>query len=492
MPPPVKLAIIGGGPSAFYVASRLLSLLPLNDTVSPPLRVHMYDRLWAPHGLVRYGVAPDHPEVKNCTHKFDMTATDPRFRFFGNVNVGSTPFHSIPHALHLPLTSILNNYSHLLFATGCTLPTLHPAISPSAYCIPALSLVHWYTQHPSHSSPPALDKISHLTLIGQGNVSLDIARILLTSPSVLRQYDVPEHVLEVLSRSTVKHVSIVGRRGPLEAAFTTKELREMINLPEASMIPIEPALLTPPPGVTPTRQQRRTLELLQKGSKNPPGSTPKSWSLDFYRSPTGLAPPSTASASDMASLTLAHTRLDPATSRAVPTGETSTLPTSLVVTSLGFHADPETAFFDPAMRHLRSSAGRITSSEGLALKNIYASGWAANGANGVLASTMIDAYAVTGTILSDIVPPSEAVKITSATSVLPMGIAPDKMLNPHPDLDGLPSEIVHGINDGMVIQYDDWKVIDAEEVRRGEALGKERERMGWKEALSFLTLSAPS
>ncbi|KAG1855547.1 hypothetical protein C8R48DRAFT_776428 [Suillus tomentosus] len=183
--------------------------------MSPPLRVHMYDRLWASHGLVRYGVAPDHPEVKNCANKFDATATDPRFRFFGNVNVGSMPLNSIPYALRLPLTSILNNYSHLLFAIGLYYAHLDPAIPPSP-------------------PPPALDKITHLTLIGQGNVSLDIARILLTSPSVLRQYDVPEHVLEVLSRSTVKHVSIVGRRGPLEAAFTTKELREMINLPEAS------------------------------------------------------------------------------------------------------------------------------------------------------------------------------------------------------------------------------------------------------------------
>lgn len=370
------------------------------------------------------------------------------------------------------------------------MPTQHPAIPPSVYCVSALSLVHWYTQHPSQPPPPALDKISHLTLIGQGNVSLDIARILLTSPSVLRQYDVPEHVLEVLSRSTVKHVSIVGRRGPLEVAFTTKELREMINLPEASMVPIEPTLLTPPSGVTLTRQQRRTLELLQKGSKNLPGSTPKSWSLHFYRSPASLTPPSSASALDTANLTLAHTRIDPATSRAVPTGETSTLPTSLVITSLGFHADPETAFFDPALRHLRSSAGRITSSEGSTLKNIYASGWAANGAKGVLASTMIDAYAAASTILSDIVQSSETAT-TTAPPPPEIGMASDELLNHRPDLDALPSEIVHGIKDGMVTQYDDWKVIDAEEVRRGEALGKERERMSWEEALSFISRVRP-
>ncbi|KIJ61327.1 hypothetical protein HYDPIDRAFT_96809 [Hydnomerulius pinastri MD-312] len=489
---PVKLAIVGGGPSAFYVASRLLSLLPQSDPKSPFLRVHMFDRLWAPHGLVRYGVAPDHPEVKNCTNKFDTAATDPRFRFFGNVNVGSTPLSSIPHALSLPLPALLRNYTHLLFATGCTLPTLHPAIPPSQYCIPALSLVHWYTQHPSNPPTPSLENLTHVTLIGNGNVSLDIARILLTSPSVLQKYDVPQHVLDVLSRSAVKHVSIVGRRGPLEAAFTNKELREMMTLPEASMVPLDPTLLVPPEGTTPTRQQRRTLELLQKGSQNTFGSTPKTWSLDFYRSPTSLVPPPSSSPADMAQLTLAHTHLDPSTNRAVPTGETSSLSTSLVVTSLGFRADPSTSFFDPSSDHLSAHAGRIVSPGGTPLKNVYASGWGANGAKGVLATTMRDAYAVADTVLSDIVPGAGGVETTPGGdhSGVGMEVAGDLMLNPNPHPEDPPEEIERGIKDGLVTQYEDWRAIDAEEVRRGEVLGKERERMGWEEARRFIGSSS--
>ncbi|KAH7927159.1 FAD/NAD(P)-binding domain-containing protein [Leucogyrophana mollusca] len=417
-----------------------------------------------------------------------MTAKDPRFRFFGNVNVGSTPLSSIPHALSLPLPSLLKNYTHLLYATGCALPTLHSAIPPSAYCIPALSLVHWYTQHPAHPPPPPLDKITHVTLIGNGNVSLDIARMLLTSPSVLAKYDVPQPVLEILSRSSVKHVSIVARRGPLEAAFTMKELREMINLPEASMVPIDPSLLIPPPEATLTRQQKRTLDLLQKGSKNPPGSTTKTWSLEFFRSPTGLTPPSPSSPASMAQLTLAHTHLDTTSGRAVPTGETSSLSTSLVITSLGFHADPETSFFDPALNHLRSLAGRIISPSGSALKNVYASGWAANGAKGVLATTMMDAYAVADTILSDITPGTENVETTPASSFPEMDMSSgDLMLNPYPHPEHPPPEIEQGIKDGLVTQYKDWKAIDTEEVRRGEAMGKERERMGWEEARRFLS-----
>lgn len=484
---PAKLAIVGGGPSAFYVASRLLSLLPHGDPSSPFLRVHMFDRVWAPHGLVRYGVAPDHPEVKNCTHKFDATALDPRFRFFGNVNIDCDGLLPVPSALSIPISSLFSNYTHLLFATGCPLPAFHPAIPPSRYCTPAISFVHWYTRHPSKPLPPALDSFTHLTLIGNGNVSLDIARILLTNPSVLEKYDLPEQVLDVLFRSAIRHVSIIGRRGPLQAAFTNKELRELMNLPEAAMVPIDPSVLAPPDGTTLTRQQRRTLELLQKGSQKAYGTTSKSWSLEFYRSPTSLSSPSLASPTDMSQLTLAHTRVDPATGRAVLTGETSTLFTSVVVTSLGFRAEPTALFLDPSVNHLRTHAGRILFADGAAVPNVYASGWAANGAKGVLASTMMDAYAVADTILSDITPGKERIQSTAASEYSSNEKSPGLMLNPRPHPEDPPKEVAQGIKDGTVIQYEDWKAVDAEETRRGEIRGKERERMSWEDAKAFLT-----
>jgi adrenodoxin-NADP+ reductase len=430
--------------------------------------------------------------TQNCTHKFDEAAEDLRFRFFGNVNVGD-PQKPIPHTVQLPLASVFKNYTHVLFATGCTLPTLHSALPPTSYCIPALSLVHWYTQHPSRPLPPPLEKLSHVSLIGNGNVSLDIARILLTSVSVLEKYDVPTSVLDLLSRSQVKHVSIFGRRGPLEAAFTMKELREMINLPEASMVPIEPALLEPIPDVPLTRQQSRILQLLKKGSKNTLGTTPKSWSLDFFRSPTNLSPPMTDSS--LARLTLAHTTVDPTHARAIPTGDSTTITTSMVVTSLGFHGEPASSFYDPALGHLRSVSGRIVSSSGRALKNVYASGWAATGAKGVLASTMLNAYAVADTILSDWMPEGELVSTTPTSPPSGQSTVDDDIAeivlssNPHPE--NPPQEILDGMKDGLVTEYQDWKKIDAEEVRRGEILGKERERMEWAEAQAFLSSREP-
>ena len=291
--------------------------------------------------------------------------------------------------------------------------------------------------------------------------------MLLTDVKVLSQYDVPKPVLDVFSRSTVKHVSIIGRRGPLEAAFTIKELREMINLPEASMIPLNPSLLTtpqpPPPSNSPTRQQSRILQLLQKGSKNQHGTTSKTWSLDFFRSPIGLIPPS---ANSSAQLSLSHTTLDPQTNRAVPTGEISTLPTDLVITSLGFHGEPSAMYYDPSLGHLRNVSGRIIDHAGTIFNNVYTSGWAATGAKGVLASTMMNAYGVADTIISDWVLNGR-----------------DKALNLD---DEPPEEVQTALKEGLVTNYADWKKIDEEEVRRGEAIGKERERMGWVEASKFL------
>jgi adrenodoxin-NADP+ reductase len=327
--------------------------------------------------------------------------------------------------------------------------------------------------------------MDHVTIIGQGNVALDIARMLLASPSELSQYDVPESVLELLSRSAVKHVSIVGRRGPYEAAFTTKELRELMNLPEASMIPLEPSLLQPRPGATVSRQQSRIIQLLQKGSKNTPGTTPKTWSLDFFRSPLGLAQPSPAGADAHARLTLAHTELDDA-GRARATSHTSVLPTSLVVTSLGHRSEPTHPHYDPALGHVRNVGGRVIDANGQALRHVYTSGWAAMGARGVLASTMLDAHMVADAIIADSLPRTQ--ETTSVTPRATPDIGPDavRVMNGDPNPDAVPAEIASALHAGLVTTYEDWKLVDAEEVDRGQKVGKERERMGWAQASAFL------
>ncbi|KAL1742887.1 hypothetical protein HDZ31DRAFT_83815 [Schizophyllum fasciatum] len=468
----MKLAVVGGGPSAFYVASRMLQLLP--QQVAPSLRIHLYDRLWAPHGLVRYGVAPDHPEVKNCVHKFAETASDPRLRFFGNVNISAShndppPF---PHAVNLPILSLFENYSHLLFSSGAPIPRAHgslPAASP--HVLPALSLVHWYTAHPSRPQVPDLSKIEHVSIIGNGNVAMDIARMLLSPLEHLYPYDIPLPVLDALRHSAVKHVSIIGRRGPFEAACTAKELRELLTLPNASMRPLEPALFDT--AGKPTRQQARIMQLMQKGSAQTYGTTPRTWSFDFFRQPAGL----TESPGARPELQLEHTRVDPATGRAATTGEHSAQPTDLVVTSLGFRAEAPLPVAGGALDAV-AALGHLDTLPGgrvRGLKGVYASGWAANGARGVLASTMMDAYAVAATLVGDY----NAAQGTRQ----PTGEPADAESTP-------PGEIVEAEREGRVLGYEQWRLIDEEETRRGKALGpdreKERERMNWEEVQAFL------
>ncbi|KAI0256248.1 FAD/NAD-P-binding domain-containing protein [Lactifluus subvellereus] len=436
--------------------------------------------LWAPHGLVRYGIAPDHPEVKNCTHKFDQAAEDPRLHFFGNVQVGPQTLPAIPHVFPISLPALKSHYTHLLFSTGCAIPNLHSALPPSDRVIPALSLVHWYTQHPSRPAPPPLHRTEH------GNVALDVARMLLTPPAVLEKYDVPASVLDVLHRSAVRHVSIVGRRGPLQAAFTTKELRELMTLQGASMIPLAPELLAPPPTSTKlSRQHARILQLLRQGSpamaRPPsPAAGTKSWSLDFFRSPMGVVEDG-----QRMTLSLAHTALDEH-SRAVPIGAMSSLYTDLVVTALGHHMDPSAVYYDPALGYLRTDHGRVLDGAGQALRGVYASGWAATGARGVLAATLIDAYAVADTILADYHDDDDGRGAVSAP-LEGEAYSNDVLVAEDVDLECVPREVKEGIKERRVMEYDQWKKIDAEEVRRGTEMGKERERMGWEEAHEFLT-----
>ena len=300
--------------------------------------------------------------------------------------------------------------------------------------------------------------------------------MLLSRPEDLGRYDIPERVLTHLAKSVVKRVSIIGRRGPYEVAFTAKELRELLDLPGVVMDRLPPEILQPKEGLKPTRQQSRIVSLLQRGSKETlkgPGEDFKSWSLEFFRSPTGVATTSNPVSSNL-ELSLAHTTLDP-NKKAVPTGATSILPTDLIITSLGHRSEPTAHWYDPGLGHVRNTSGRVVDERGNVLKNVYTSGWASTGAKGVLATTMMNAYDVAQTLLSDARDP-----VPEARTVMSEGVKGTT-------LDELPEEVKGGLETSRVITHDTWKRIDEEEIRRGGALrGKERERMEWNEVGQYL------
>lgn len=300
--------------------------------------------------------------------------------------------------------------------------------------------------------------------------------MLLSRPEDLRRCDISERVFTHLAKSTVKRVSIVGRRGPYEVAFTAKELRELLDLPGVVMDPLPPDMLQPKEGSKPTRQQSRIVSLLQRGSKETvkgPDEGFKSWSLEFFRSPTGVVSTPNSVSSNL-ELSLAHTTLDP-NNKAVPTGVTSVLPTDLVITSLGQRSEPTAHWYDPGLGHVRNVSGRVIDERGNVLKNVYTSGWASTGAKGVLATTMMNAYDVAQTLLSDAQDPIPEAKPVMSEEVKEV------------ILDELPEEVKDGLGMLRVITHDSWKRIDEEEIRRGTALrGKERERMEWNEVEQYL------
>ena len=370
-----------------------------------------------------------------------------------------------------------------------------------------------------------------------GNVALDVARILLRSVNRLEHgeppdpsakakehtlppgmgYDLPNPVLSLLRRSTVKHVSILGRRGPLEAAFTAKELREMVGLEGVGMRRIREGVLEGARMGKVSRQQGRILQLLEKANNEDIVEKEKSWSLEFFRSPMNVrvASPDAVHGRKL-ELDVSHTKLEQVDSGlvAVPTGETSVIATDMAVTSLGFEpekgdvydqlVDIARAKTSPEAKPSIPRSGRIqTDSQGrvllppsangqpTVLKNVYASGWASMGARGVLAATMADAYGVAESIVRDYTTSIEGVSSNPNEGTSEGGSGSTlQVTNPTPESNFAPPKaVVDGLkadSTPFVVSYQDWKRVDEEEVRRGGLVGKERERMGWSEVVDFL------
>ncbi len=271
---PIRVAVIGSGPAGFYAAGHLLK------ASGDRLEVDMIERLPTPWGLVRSGVAPDHPKIKSVTRVYEKTAAHPRFRYFGNVTFGE----------HVSREEMLERYHAVVYATG----------SPSdrALGIPgedlpgshaATEFVGWYNGHPDFTDLEVdLLSAERAVIIGNGNVALDVARMLVLAPEELAPTDTADHALEVLARSSVREVQVLGRRGPAQAAFTNPELIELADLKEADVIvdqaELERALAVEDPNVETTA--RRNVEILRDYASKEPHGRPKRIVLRFLLSPT--------------------------------------------------------------------------------------------------------------------------------------------------------------------------------------------------------------
>ncbi|KAG4435686.1 hypothetical protein IFR05_008821 [Cadophora sp. M221] len=404
---PFRMAVIGSGPAGFYTAYKVMS--KIENSV-----VDMYEQLPVPFGLVRFGVAPDHPEVKNCQDKFEEVAESPRFNFVGNISIGT-------QAGALPLRSLLPHYDAILFAYGASRDralgiegedTLKGIYSARAF-------VGWYNGLPEYSElAPDLTLGEEAVVIGQGNVALDVARILLQDPEILKETDITTNAIQTLRRSKVKRVRVVGRRGPMQGAFTIKEARELMKFPSVAFHPVDTSLI--PADITKLpRPTKRIMEVLRKGSGASVSTSPKSWSLDFCLSPKYFAP-STESPTRLGSISFEKTTLDPDAfslgAKAVGAGEVVDVPASLAFRSIGYKSEPLSEFSELGIPFNDRSGiipndhlGRVVNDapdwtdekRTKHLPGMYCAGWVKRGPTGVIASTMEDAFSTADSIAMD-------------------------------------------------------------------------------------------
>ncbi|KAH8424797.1 NADPH-adrenodoxin reductase [Aspergillus melleus] len=478
---PYRVAIVGSGPAGFYAAYRLLG--KVDNAV-----VDMYEKLPVPFGLVRYGVAPDHPEVKNCEEKFTEVAQSPRFNFIGNIELGRS----------LSLQSLKPHYDAILFSYGAPkdkeLGIRGERGTPNVYS--AREFVGWYNGLPEHRDlSPDLTAGEDAVIVGQGNVALDVARILLSDVDALRKTDIADYALDELARSKINRVRVVGRRGPLQAAFTIKELRELLQLPGVSFDPI-PRKLFPPDEVMAAlpRAQKRLVQLLAKGSTNDPASSTKSWALDFLLSPEYLNvspfPPN-----QLSHVKFSCNELDPSdphspSAKVIPKylpnkqRRQANIPANTFFRSVGYKSLPLNGLDDLGIQFDTNRGvipndgfGRVTSPKNTGdneelpdgslishLPGLYCAGWVKRGPTGVIATTMTDAFTTADAIAADLTSKSQASLLNSPDQSTGLG------------WEGVRPEVRRrGL---QATSWEDWQRIDAAERDRGQSQGRSRVKFG--------------
>ncbi|KAI0909344.1 hypothetical protein F4823DRAFT_444355 [Ustulina deusta] len=463
---PFRMAVVGSGPAGFYTSYRVMSRIQ-------QAKVDMFEALPVPFGLVRFGVAPDHPEVKNCQDKFEEVASSPNFTFIGNVAIGNPGDHF--QGCTIPLASVMRHYDAVVFAYGASKDKKLgiPKESELRGIYSAREFVGWYNGLPEYADlAPDLTQGEEAVIIGQGNVALDVARMMLENVDVLRKSDITDFAIETLSKSRIKRVHIVGRRGPMQAAFTIKEVRELMKLHAVSFHPVDMTLLPDELSKLP-RARRRLMEVLAKGSASRPEQSDKSWSLDFCLSPTEFkGTPDGNVQSTVFERTSLSSPFD-STSSVQTLGEKLQIPSSVVFRSIGYKSVALPGFTEAGIlfdhrkgviqndgfgRVLQSTQNNVMNNgETIPLSGAYCTGWVKRGPTGVIASTMEDAFSTGDAIVAD-------------------WNAGTPCLNSEKShgWEGLRTEVDE--DKCRVIQWEHWKKIDKAERARGLLVGKEREK----------------
>jgi len=368
------VAVIGSGPAGYYSAEALQKQYGID------VHIDMIDRMPVPYGLIRFGVAPDHQSIKAVSRRYEKVALSDNVRFAGNVTVGRD----------VSVAELLELYDAVILATGAPddrALEIEGAELPGV--VGSAAFVGWYNGHPDFAGlAPPLD-VAGAAVIGNGNVALDVARILSKTRAEFAGSDIVSHALDALEGSAIRDIHVLGRRGPHQIAMTPKELGELGHL-EAAVPQVQAADFPPElddallePG------QRKSVILLREFANLEQGAKPKTIRFDFFAKPVRIE-----GAGRVERLVIEATRLDDA-KRAVGTGELYTIPCGLVVSCIGYKTPPIDGV------PYEADCGRFANDEGRIGDGLYCVGWARRGPSGTIGTNRPDGYAIADLIAAD-------------------------------------------------------------------------------------------
>ena len=436
---PLRVAIVGSGPSGFYAAADLLSQ-------SLEIKVDMFEKLPVPYGLMRYGVAPDHPKIKNVSKTFEKTALNTKFSFLGNVTVGK----------NITVFELRKFYDAVIFTIGAEADRrLGITGEDLVGSYTATEFVAWYNGHPEFQDHHFDFSQEIAVIIGQGNVAMDVARILSKTTDELKKTDITQHALEVLAESKIKEVHVYGRRGPVQASFTSPEIKEMdelidsypvinpgdMELNEASVKELEDPKMS---------GHRKNYEILKHMLSVDPKGRHRRFYLHFFRSPLEII-----GKGHVQRIRFEVNKLfgEPGNQKVRGTGVIEERDCGIVLRSVGYRGIPIKGLpFSEQNGIIPNQGGRVMDSEQI-YNGWYVAGWIKRGATGIIGTNKPCAEETVMNLLEDI-----------------------EHLNPCPEPNT--ESVLKLLKDRevRVVNFEEWKKIDAAEIERGLKFEKPREK----------------
>lgn len=432
----LRLAIVGAGPAGIYAADLLIKSELRDFDVS----IDLFDLLPAPYGLVRYGVAPDHPRIKGIMKALFEVLDRGDIRFFGNVEYGKD----------ITLEELQQHYNAVIFATGAIKDAdLNIAGIELDGSYGAADFVNWYDAHPDVSREWPL-QAKEIAVIGNGNVALDVARMLVKVPEQLLSTDIPDYVYQALKNSPVTDVHVFGRRGPAQVKFTPLELREATHLEGVDTIVYEEDYkydAGSEAAIESNNQTRVMVKTLEGLREKPATGASRRLHLHFFSQPAEVI----GEDGKVVGFKIERTELD-GNGGVTPTGEYRTFDVQAVYRAVGYFGSalPEVAF-DAKAGVIPNAGGRVLDQAGNQVPGVYATGWIKRGPIGLIGHTKSDALETIGNLIAD-----------KSSWWQPAEPSEDS---------------VTALLDSKSVEYvtwADWLRVDAEEVRLGEAEGRER------------------